>query len=156
MVPSETKEKAGQISSPGLDAGELILPVGVQDDRLNIRTGSCLGSSALNQIEESLKKHEDSSSGVPKDTRTREKLASDVFGAKEDLSSVDAFHLEGGMEITREVPDNGDKQLGLRKPESEVKSEKKKIFSVVLAIAGTKYLNFIVFSCIAYRLILVG
>ena len=42
MVFCKTKKKADQLSSLGLNAGELTLPVDSQDDRLNIQTGSYL------------------------------------------------------------------------------------------------------------------
>ena len=120
MVPCETKEKADQLSSPSLNARELTMPVDAQDDRLNIQMGSCSASLVSSGIEESLKGHEDSSSVVPEDTRTSEKHASEGVGSKEDLSSADVFHQEGGMQITRGVSEDGE-HLGLRKPESEVK-----------------------------------
>ncbi|PON77383.1 TFIIIB transcription factor [Trema orientale] len=117
VVPSETKEKADKLSSPGLDTGKLILPVDLQDDRLNIQTGSCLAE--LNGVEESLKTHEDLSLVVPEDTKTSEKHVSEVVGLEEDLTSADVFHQEGGIKITSGVQKDDDKHLGSRKPESE-------------------------------------
>ncbi|EXC04412.1 Transcription factor TFIIIB component B'' [Morus notabilis] len=97
VVPSDTKERTGGLFSPTLDAGKSVLLTAVVDDRLNIQNG----------VEESLKKHEDSVSGVPE-------------GVTKDCGSVDAFLQKRGLETTSGVPEGGDGHSGSQAPESEV------------------------------------
>lgn len=110
VVPSDTKERTGGLFSPTLDAGQSVLLTAVVDDRLNIQNGA----------EESLKKHEDSVSGVPECVTTIEKPSSEVGGSKEDCGSVDAFLQKHGLETTSGVPEGGDGHSGSQAPESEV------------------------------------
>ncbi|KAL5563052.1 hypothetical protein UlMin_032799 [Ulmus minor] len=105
VLANDIKEKAVELSSHSLDTAQLAFPVDVADDRLENSTGSCLATKETYGTEEALKKHKDSSLGVPDDITEAEKSF---------VGSIDGFQQEGVV-----VNDNADMHSVLIKPPSD-------------------------------------